>query len=293
VPLVASYHAHLPSYARLYHLGWLEPAGWRYLRALHNRAQVNLCTSHATLHVLSERGIERLDLWPYGVDGERFHPRMACASWRERLSGGRPERLILLYVGRLAKEKTVERLYEMVRDQERVVLAIVGDGPLRARLERTFAGTPTTYLGFLHGAELASAYASADVFVLPSQTETLGMVTLEAHASGLPVIAADSPVARELVRHGVDGLRYNPATPGSLTDAVKRLHADPALRAAMAHAARRSVSGASWRRATEALRRCYEAACNARPGAGSAVPAPPLSPDCDAADTAGRRQVSA
>jgi glycosyltransferase involved in cell wall biosynthesis len=119
------------------------------------------------------------------------------------------------------------------------------------------------------------------------------MVTLEAHASGLPVIAADSPAARELVRHGVDGLRYDPATPGSLTDAVKRLHADPALRAAMAREARRSVNGASWTRATEALRRCYDAACNARPGARTARPAPPLTPDGDGPDTTARRQVSA
>jgi hypothetical protein len=93
--------------------------------------------------------------------------------------------------------------------------------------------------------------------------------------------------------HGVDGLRYDPAAPGSLTDAVNRLDADPALRAAMAGEARRSVNGASWRRATDALRRCYSAACNARAGARTAVPAPPLTPDGDAPDTTGPRQVSA
>jgi hypothetical protein len=93
--------------------------------------------------------------------------------------------------------------------------------------------------------------------------------------------------------HGVDGLRYDPAAPGSLTDAVNRLDPDPALRAATAREARRSVNGASWRRATEALRRCYEAACNARPGARTAVPAPPLTPDGDAPDTTGPRQMSA
>jgi glycosyltransferase involved in cell wall biosynthesis len=138
VPLVASYHAHLPTYARLYRLGWLEPAGWRYLRALHNRAQVNLCTSHATLQALTERGIERLWLWPYGVDAERFDPRMACDRWRERLSGGHPERLILLYVGRLAREKTVERLLDAVREPSGVALAIVGDGHCGGSLSACF-----------------------------------------------------------------------------------------------------------------------------------------------------------
>ncbi len=259
-PLVASYHAHLPTYAHLYHLGWLEPAGWRYLRSLHNRAQVNLCTSRATLDALAQKGVERLDLWPYGVDTERFAPTQANASWRARLSGGRPERTILLFVGRLAKEKTVERLIEAVRGQDQVALAIVGDGPLRSRLERLFAGTPTTFLGFLRGAELASAYASADVFVLPSETETLGLVTLEAHASGLPVIAADSPAARELIRDGIDGLRYDPAEPGALVRAVKLLSDDHALQARMAQAARESVGQADWWHATEALRSFYRSA---------------------------------
>jgi glycosyltransferase involved in cell wall biosynthesis len=264
VPLVASYHAHLPSYARLYRLGWLESAGWRYLRGLHNCAQVNLATSRATLADLEVHRVQRLGLWPYGVDLERFHPGQARSEWRERLSQGRPERLVLLYVGRLAKEKTVERLVEAVRDRPDVSLAIVGDGPLRGQLERRFAGTPTTFLGFLGGDELAQAYASADVFVLPSETETLGMVTLEAHASGLPVVAAESPAARELVRHGVDGLRYDPRVPGALAGAVGLVAVDRGLREAMARAALEAVSGATWRNATESLRGHYRRACELR-----------------------------
>jgi glycosyltransferase involved in cell wall biosynthesis len=273
LPLVASYHAHLPSYAHLYRIGFLERAGWRYVRTLHNLAQINLCTSRATLRELRERGVERLALWPYGVECERFHPSMACGHWRSRLSGGHPDRVVLLYVGRLAREKTVERLLEAVRETDGVSLAIVGDGPLRASLERRFAGTPTTFLGFLAGAELAHAYASADVFVLPSQTETLGMVTLEAHASGLPVIAADSPAARELIRDGVDGLRYDPLVPGALTRAVRMLSADRALRAWMGLAALGAVSSATWRQATAALRCFYEVACE-RAQPGGAVPQP-------------------
>jgi glycosyltransferase involved in cell wall biosynthesis len=266
-PLVASYHAHLPTYSRYYRLGLIEPLAWRYLRALHNRAQVNLATARATLRALEQRGIARLALWPYGVELDRFRPGMARADWRERLSGGRPGRLVLLYVGRLAKEKSIEQLRDAVRASDDVALAIVGDGPQRGQLERSFAGTATTFLGLLSGSELASAYASADVFVLPSQTETLGLVMLEAKASGLPVIAADSPAARELVRHGVDGLRYDPADPGSLRDAVGRLMRDRAQRATMAEQARASVEGASWRAATDELRRHYATACcsDARP----------------------------
>ncbi len=258
-PMVASYHAHLPTYAHLYRCGWLEPAGWRYLRTLHNMAELNLCTSRATLETLQQHGIQRLQLWPYGIETDRFHPSKVDDRWRWRLSGGHPDRVILLFVGRLAKEKTVERLLEAVRGQDHVALAIVGDGPLRARLERAFAGTPTTFLGFLHGDELASAYASADIFALPSETETLGLVTLEAHASGLPVVAADSPAARELIRDGVDGLRYDPSVPGALNHAVHMLSSEPQLRARMSHQARLAVSTASWRHATDTLRGWYAA----------------------------------
>jgi len=257
VPLVASYHAHLPCYAHLYRLGWLESAGWSYLRGLHNCAQVNLATSRATLAELEAQRVARLALWPYGVELARFGPEHATAAWRARLSPEDPERLVLLYVGRLAKEKTVERLQEAVRDRPGVALAIVGDGPLRAALERRFAGTPTTFLGFQGGEDLAAAYASADVLVLPSQTETLGMVTLEAHASGLPVIAADSPAARELVRHGVDGLHYDPRHQGALAGAVRRLASDPVLRTAMGRSGLDAVAGATWASATRTLRGHY------------------------------------
>jgi glycosyltransferase involved in cell wall biosynthesis len=261
LPLVASYHAHLPVYTHCYHLGLLEPAGWRYVRALHNRADINLATSHATVDRLAQRGIERLAHWPYGVDTERFHPRMRCSNWRRRLSGGRDERLVLLYVGRLAKEKSVESLVEAVTGRDDVVLAVVGDGPLRARLHRAFRGTPTTFLGFRHGAELAHAYASADVLVQPSQTETLGLVTLEAHASGLPVIAADSDTARELIREGVDGMRYDPGRQGALTACVNRLTVEPGLLEAMRSRSRESVAAATWRQATATLRDHYGHAC--------------------------------
>lgn len=257
VPLVASFHANVPAYARYYGLGMLEGLGWRYVRALHNAADLNLCTSSATMRTLAARGIERLALWPYGVDSAP--PRGSSARWesRSRLSGGHPERTILLFVGRLAKEKSIERLVPVAREPG-IAVAIVGDGPVRGKLEREFAGTPTTFAGLLTGADLASAYAAADVFVFPSETETLGMVMLEAHAAGLPVIAANSPAAREVVRDGVDGLRYDPADPRSLQTAVSRLVDDHRLRAMMAIESRRAVADATWEAATAVLRQHYE-----------------------------------
>ena len=260
VPLVASFHAHLPMYAHYYGLGLLEPLGWRYIRALHNQANLNLCTSDATLMALSNKGVERLELWPYGVELERFAPRPTSDPWRERLSGGHPDRVILLYVGRLAREKDLGRLLPAVRDVSGVALSIVGDGPLRPELERRFAGTATTFPGLLTGEELSSAYAAADVFVFPSHTETLGIAMLEARAASLPVIAADSPTARELIRDGFDGLRFDPLATESLVTAVTRLVEDPSARAFMGQEARKAVEHATWAGATETLRRHYERA---------------------------------
>lgn len=281
VPLVASYHANLPAYAGYYGLGMLEAFGWRYIRTLHNRADLNLCTSQATMRRLTEQRFERLAFWPYGIEPGLLDPDASSSAARARLSGGHPERKIMLFVGRLAKEKGIERLLPAVRELDGVALAIVGDGPLRTTLQRQFAGTSTTFLGLLTGEELVAAYSSADMFVFPSRTETLGMVMLEAHAAGLPVLAADSAAARELVNDGVDGLRFDPAVPRSLIAAIRRVVEDESLRRMMAREARRSVSGATWTAATRVLRTHYEAV---RPVDGAnevraaSGPAPPLLP---------------
>jgi glycosyltransferase involved in cell wall biosynthesis len=167
--------------------------------------------------------------------------------------------VILLCVGRLAKEKSFHRLLPVVRQVDGISLAIVGDGPLRPSLERSFAGTPTTFLGLLDGEALSRAYASADAFLFPSDTETLGMVMLEAHAAGLPVLAADTPAAREVVREGLDGVRYAPRDPSALVASVRRLVEDQPLREALSAGARASVAGATWRHATDVLRGHYTA----------------------------------
>lgn len=264
IPMVCSYHANVPAYSHYYGLPFLERPGWHYLRALHNRADLNLCTSRATQAMLSERGIARLALWEYGVDEALLHAPPASPEWRQRLTGGHPERPLLLFVGRLAKEKSVEALLPAMHALDGVALAIVGDGPLRDSLKRRFAGTQTTFVGFLTGQELVAAYAAADVFVFPSQTETLGMVMLEAQAAGLPVVAAESPAARELVREGIDGLRFDPTDPGALAACLQRLLGDERLRAAMAREAGASLAGATWARATSALRAHYRRVIAAR-----------------------------
>jgi glycosyltransferase involved in cell wall biosynthesis len=226
LPLIASYHTHVPKYADYYRLSFLKPALWWYFRTLHNRADLNLCTSQSVLAELSEKNFKNIHLWKRGVDTKRYTPFRFDAGIRERLTAGKKDKKLLLYVGRLAPEKDIEKIREVLEQSDDFCLAIVGDGPHRAYLEQYFNDTDTVFTGFLHGDELASAYASSDIFVFPSTTETLGLVLLEAMASGLPVVAANSGPTSEQVSHGITGLLYNPDEPNDFVQMVSELKDD-------------------------------------------------------------------
>lgn len=219
LPLLGAYHTNFPSYSVHYGLGWSKTLAYRYLRWFHNSCSTNLCPSSATLADLRTHGFRRLRLWGRGVDTTLFHPRHHSLAWRAAV-GTQPGERLLLYVGRLATEKRIELLAEALRTTRSARLVLVGDGPARPALERAFAGLPVTFTGFLRGADLATAYASADVFVFPSDTETFGQVVQEAMASGLPVLAARAGGALDLVREDETGMLF---TPGSATDLAMRL----------------------------------------------------------------------
>jgi glycosyltransferase involved in cell wall biosynthesis len=260
LPLVASYHTNLATYASYYRLGFTERLAWAYFRNLHNRAILNLCTSEATRNRLFEEGVKRIRIWPQGVDGRRFHPDRASVEWRARLSGGHPNMKILLYVGRLAPEKSIGRLKAVLHEVPDVRLAIVGDGPARKALEREFRGTPTVFTGLLTGEDLAAAYASADLFLFPSTTETLGIAMIEGLASGLPVVAARSGAVREVFSEGESGLLYEPGSATDLVAAVRDVLRDDALRCSMSRKARAVAKKRGWEAATTTLRGYYEEA---------------------------------
>ena len=263
VPLVASYHTNVATYARYYRLSFsFNMARW-WTRQLHNRAEINLCTSEANMDYFLREGINRVRLWPQGVDARRFHPAKASEEWRERLSAGHPSDRLLLYVGRLAPEKGIERLKAVLREVPGARLGIVGDGPARRDLEREFAGTPTVFTGLLQGEDLAAAYASADVFLFASTTETLGIAMIEALASGLPVVAARGGASHEVVSEGKNGLLYEADSAASLVAAVRRLFSDDTLREALAHGARATAEERDWETSTRALRGYYEEALEA------------------------------
>ncbi|MGI0487642.1 glycosyltransferase family 4 protein [Pantanalinema rosaneae CENA516] len=258
LPLVASYHTHLPEYLQHYGLGMLEGLLWELLKAAHNQAALNLCTSTAMVQTLSEHGIERTDLWQRGVDTELFQPYLASPEMRSRLSQGHPEQPLLLYVGRLSAEKEVDRIKPILEAIPGARLALVGDGPHRQALEKHFADTPTHFVGYLQGEELASAFASADAFIFPSRTETLGLVLLEAMAAGCPVVAARSGGIPDIVEDGVNGYLFDPADEHGAIAATQRLLARADERETLRRNARQEAERWGWSAATRQLRHYYQ-----------------------------------
>ena len=262
IPLVASYHTHLPKYLEHYGMGMLEPLLWELLKAAHNQAILNLCTSTAMVQELSEKGIQNTALWQRGVDTDSFRPDLRSEIMRKRLLGGNSEtNSLLIYVGRLSAEKQIERIKPVLEALPEARLALVGDGPHRQQLEKIFENTPTTFVGYLCGEELASAYASGDAFLFPSSTETLGLVLLEAMAAGCPVVGANRGGIPDIITDGVNGCLYDPDElnngADSLIDATKKLLGNDLERQAMRKAARTEAERWGWPGATEQLRDYY------------------------------------
>jgi glycosyltransferase involved in cell wall biosynthesis len=260
LPLVASYHTHLPKYLEHYGMGMLEPLLWELLKTAHNQAQLNLCTSTAMVAELAAKGIQHTALWQRGVDTELFSPSLRSEAMRHKLHGGHGDTgNLLLYIGRLSAEKQIERIRPVLTALPHTRLALVGDGPHRPQLERLFEGTATTFVGYLAGEDLASAYASGDAFLFPSSTETLGLVLLEAMAAGCPVVGANRGGIPDIVSHGENGCLYDPDQPESLIAAVEALLGDQDTRRTLRHAAREEAERWSWASATDQLRRYYAA----------------------------------
>jgi glycosyltransferase involved in cell wall biosynthesis len=257
VPLVASYHTHLPKYLEHYGLGMLEGLLWELLKAMHNQAVLNLCTSTAMQDALTEQGIERVDVWQRGVDTELFRPELASRQVREEFTQGNPDSPLLLYVGRLSAEKEIDRIKPVLEAIPNARLALVGDGPYRADLERIFADTPTYFAGYRTGVDLGAAFASADAFIFPSRTETLGLVLLEAMAAGCPVIAANAGGIPDIVTDGVNGYLFDPQDDQGAIAATQRLLANSVERDILRQNARLEAERWGWAAATQQLCQFY------------------------------------
>jgi sulfoquinovosyltransferase len=186
IPLVMSYHTHLPSYGKNY-LGFIprvERTCWDLLRWAHSRADLTLVTSPQMKAELETNGIPRVDVWRKGIDTVRFHPQFKSEDMRRRMSDDHPEDFLMVYIGRLGAEKRIKDIRAMLeRMPSNTRLAIVGKGPQEDELRQYFSGTKTVFTGQLSGDELSQAFASADAFVMASDSETLGFVVLESEFS--------------------------------------------------------------------------------------------------------------
>jgi glycosyltransferase involved in cell wall biosynthesis len=194
LPIVMSYHTNFDRYLEFYHLKTFCKALWAYMKWFHSFAGVNLCPSYDTLCDLQQRGFQKLDIWSRGIDPEQFNPRYYSEKLREDLEAG--EKTVFLYVGRIAREKDLDTLAESIRIVGRrrpgkALFIFKGDGPFLEEL-RSMDLPDTVFTGTKRGRELSEIYASSDVFVFPSGSETFGNVLLEAMASGLASICVDS-----------------------------------------------------------------------------------------------------
>jgi glycosyltransferase involved in cell wall biosynthesis len=258
IPVVASYQTDFPGYAKTLGLGFLEKAIWRFFRNIHNQAELNLAPSTITRDQMLANGIDRVKVWRRGIDLNHFNIEKRDEAMRYFLSGGEPEKPLLLYVGRLSPEKRVDWLGDIFEAGMDVRLAMIGDGPYRPVLETQMREKPVVFTGFLSGEDLYKAYASADIFVFPSKNETLGNVVLEAMASGIPVITPTEGGQIDHILHGKTGLLFDADDPEAMVAAVQYLLDHEDERRAMSLAAREHLGMISWSNIFNQLMEDYE-----------------------------------
>jgi phosphatidylinositol alpha 1,6-mannosyltransferase len=245
-PVIANYQTDLPAYACTYGFSALWGVTVGLLRFIHNGSYLTLAPSGATLQELIAWGFRRVRLWERGVDTRRFTPMRRRDDWRQRLLAGRdPNRLLVLYVGRMAKEKHLETLREIAHDPG-VALTLVGGGNYLPDIRAALADTDTHFTGYLIGDDLANAFAAADVFVFPGPEETFGQVVLEAMASGLPVIVTNRGGPQTFVTEGRSGFICPVDDAAAFADRVRLLRDNPDWRRSMSIEARREAECRPW-----------------------------------------------
>ena len=254
IPTVASVHTRFETYPRYYGLSWLEKPLSRYLARFYGGCDAVYAPSDSVAEELRALGIaDSTGSWSRGVDCDRFNPARRDMAWRRTL-GIADHEVVILFTSRLVLEKGIDMLVKTLRGLEtrqphRVL--VVGEGPAAPGFK---ANLPQAlFLGHLDGLALARSYASADLFIFPSTTETFGNVTLEAMASGLPVVAADATGSRDLVRPGETGTLCEPGCVDEFRRAVSRLVDAPELRAVYSHAARVRAEGFAWKQVLETM----------------------------------------
>jgi glycosyltransferase involved in cell wall biosynthesis len=227
VARVASYHTLYHEYASYHGLGFLKGALHWWMRKVFEDCHLVLAPSASVAELLRQKGLRRVHVWPRGVDVERFHPERRSDEWRLEICGRSRKGLpLILYVGRLAREKNLQTLVDVARQMKGVHWVLVGDGPERGALAEGLRGSVCTFTGYLTGEDLATAYASADVFFMPSTTEGCPNAVMEAFASGLPVVGADAFGTGDLIAESGAGLAFSPSSTREAREALEALLGD-------------------------------------------------------------------
>ena len=258
--VVASYHTHFASYLDYYRLGILEGGVWGYLRWFYNECRHVYVPTPSMLQVLEQHGITSdMRLWPRGVESDLFNPSRRSLAWR-RAKGFEDEDVVVTFVSRLVAEKGLKVVEEVARGlASRKVphkILIVGDGPEGPSLRSALPAA--VFAGHLRGEDLATAYASSDIFLFPSETETFGNVTLEAMSSGLPAVVANATGSNALVTDGLNGYLVTPRDSAEFLDRVARLIENTELRGQMGAAARQAAEQYEWSRILDRIASYYE-----------------------------------
>lgn len=248
IPAIASIHTRFETYFTYYHLGWVEGRVRRYMRDLYNRCQQVLVPTQCMADILREEGITTsIRFWSRGVDHQLFNPGRRSLEWR-RARGIADDDAVVAFVGRVVKEKGLQpfaNTVRLLRDRGcPFQVLIVGDGPARHWFAKQMP--EAIFTGSLSGVELATAFASSDIFLNPSVTETFGNVNLEAIASGVAVVGAQASGANSLIKDGVTGLLVPPNDGEAYADAVQMLIRNAERRHRMGHAGALASRSYEW-----------------------------------------------
>lgn len=254
LPVSSGFHTNFDAYCRHYGFAWLRRPIAAHLRGFHNRTDATMAPTQSMADELRRGGYQNVSVVSRGVDVGLFYPGRRAEALRREWGAG-PDDLVLIYVGRLAPEKNLGlaiRAFEALRCQQPgAKMVFVGDGPSRAGLATGHRDPAYIFCGARHGEDLAAHYASADIFLFPSLTETFGNVTVEALASGLGVVAYDCAAAGDLIDDGLNGCLAPPGDEAAFIAAASRLAQQPQLLAQVRNLAQGAVAPLAWDRVHE------------------------------------------
>lgn len=260
-PLVISHNTNWSLYAKFNGMKWLEKPAYKIMSYVYKQATVLVTVSQHTINELNNIVRKPIYLWPTGINSSLLECRKSEKN-SIKLTKEDVKKPLMLFVGRLSREKNIPFIAEIMKGMPSANLAIVGDGPERANLEKIFPKNRTVFTGYLQGEELAQCYASADIFLFPSEFETLGNVVLEAMASRCPVVACRAGGVQDIIKHNETGLLFDPEDIEEAIKATQSILFDREKRSRIILNARQYVENYNWENATKTLKKYFNLAIN-------------------------------